>query len=65
MHLVFHKYVWDQRKDLFIIFSLYGYYGPILLGLNPYPRDHEFHNLGSGFHEYHNHVFSSSPLQQM
>lgn len=29
--------------------------------LNPWPRDHDYLNLGSGQHEYHNHEFSSYP----
>lgn len=36
---------------------------PYPMVTNPYPKIHEFHNLGRGFHSYHNHTFSStSPL---
>lgn len=53
-----------MKKTIIIEFNSFHYVGILVLSKGPetLAQGHEFHNLGSVFHEYHNHGFSSSSL---
>lgn len=60
-HLVFLKLIYGNRKEdclrLFKMFLLYDHIGP---SLGPWPRGHQFHNLGRGLRGHYNHAIRFS-----